>query len=155
IQTAQNTSLAGGSFNIKRVLAYRDVHLLAPAKTITAREWFDADFIQIAPAPSTDAEVLSSPPAAARDLSVNSEDLSGEISSNSPSKREQNPLKDEAVEKPDELPILGSAERVWVKIETAPKPSSPNSANDKTSQTKVASTSESKTGSRDLNLGTS
>src|SRR5262249_29519343 len=38
---AQDASLGDGGFDIRRVLAYRHVHLLAPGKTMTAREWFD------------------------------------------------------------------------------------------------------------------
>ena len=53
--------LGGGSFQIKRLIALRDVHLLAPSKTMTARERLDADFVDAEPtsvvsAPATKAE---------------------------------------------------------------------------------------------------
>ena len=38
------TSAQGGSFQIQRLLALRDVHLVAPSKNLTAREQLDADF---------------------------------------------------------------------------------------------------------------
>ena len=41
--------LGGGGFQIKRLVALRDVHLLAPSKTMTARERLDADFVDAQP----------------------------------------------------------------------------------------------------------
>ena len=41
-----SADLAGGNLQIERLHAFRDVHLIAPAKTMTARERLDAEFIQ-------------------------------------------------------------------------------------------------------------
>ena len=45
----------GGNLQIERLLAYRDVHFLAPNRRMEAREWLDAPFIEVDPPPATDA----------------------------------------------------------------------------------------------------
>ncbi len=60
--------LGGGGFQIDRLVALRDVHLLAPSKTMTARERLDADFVDapptvVASAPTTKAESTPNSPA--------------------------------------------------------------------------------------------
>ena len=63
-----NSDPGSGSFQIDRLVALRDVHLLAPSKTMTARERLDADFVDAEPtpvvsAPTTKAESTPSSPA--------------------------------------------------------------------------------------------
>jgi len=45
----------GGGFQIDRLVALRDVHLLAPSKTMTARARLDADFVDAVPTPVASA----------------------------------------------------------------------------------------------------
>ena len=152
-QAAQDASVGGGGFDIKRVLAFRDVHLLAPAKTMTAREWLDADFVQVAPTPPAANDALPAPPAIAAAPIANAEDVSGEVPANPAPADGQLAAKDEPPKKPDEPPMVGSAERMWVKIEMKPKPPAPPATGNQAEQTKTASTSKSKAGSQDGDLG--
>ncbi len=46
----------GGSLQIERLLAFKDVHLKAPNRRMEAREWLDAPFIEVDPEPVTDAD---------------------------------------------------------------------------------------------------
>ena len=153
-QAAQDASVGGGGFDIKRLLAFRDVHLLAPAKTMTAREWLDADFVQVAPAPPATDDALPAPPVH-RCSSASSTRKTFQARSPQIPLRQANKLaaKDEAPKKPDEPPMVGSAERMWVKIEMKPKAPAPAPTGNQTEQTKTASTSKSKTGSQDGDLG--
>ena len=129
-QAAQDASVGGGGFDIKRVLAFRDVHLLAPAKTMTAREWLDADFVQVAPTPPAANDALPAPPAIAAAPTANAEDISGEAPANPDPADGQLAAKDEPPKKPDEPPMVGSAERMWVKVEMKPKqPAPPTTGN--------------------------
>ena len=59
-----SADLAGGNLQIERLRAFRDVHLIAPAKTMTARERLDAEFVQAEP-PQVAANATSKPAASA------------------------------------------------------------------------------------------
>jgi hypothetical protein len=52
-QTPASSSLGGAGFDIKKLLAFRDVHLLATGKTMTARKYLDAEFTLLPPAPQS------------------------------------------------------------------------------------------------------
>ncbi len=49
-RTSENSKAQGGNFQIERLLALRDAHLVAPSKNLTARQRLDADFFE-APKP--------------------------------------------------------------------------------------------------------
>jgi hypothetical protein len=151
-QATQDASVDAGGFDIKRVLAYRDVHLLAPAKTMTAREWLDADFVQVAPTPPA-TDQLPAPPALAEANTRNTEDVSGEIGSNTTPAGDEAVASDVAPTRPGEPPMIGSAERIWVKVEMKPKPSSLVANGNRPEKTKNTSASKSKTSSQDSELG--
>jgi hypothetical protein len=153
VQATQDDSVGGGGFDIKRVLAFRDVHLLAPAKTMTARNWLDADFVQVAPPPPAGEDVLPPPPAIAAAPTANTEDVSGALPTNLAPADEQFAAKNEPPKKPDESPMVGSAERIWVKVEMKPKSLAPPATDNQTEPTKTASTTKSKTSSQDGDLG--
>ena len=49
-RTSESSKPQGGNFQIERLLALRDAHLVAPSKNLTARQRLDADFFE-APKP--------------------------------------------------------------------------------------------------------
>ena len=56
-----DSSAEGGNFQIQRLLALRDVHLVAPSRNLTARDRLDADFKE-APARRSPRELLPREP---------------------------------------------------------------------------------------------
>ena len=113
-ETAQqqpDTSIGSGGFDIKRLMAVRDVHLIAPGKNLTARKRFDADFDQVAPAY----------PVVVVRLWAHTEDVPAESHMNPAQSDEQVAATHDAPQKSNESPMVGSAERIWVKIEMRPK----------------------------------
>ena len=122
-QSPGGSSLGGGGFDIRRLLAFRDVHLLAPAKTMIGRQYVDAVFIQAPPVPAS-SDITSAAPA-------NSDDVaSTKVKDPAPAENQKDPApaenqvaaKDEAPKKPSEPLMNGSADRIWVEIEMTPKP---------------------------------
>ncbi len=108
------SDIGGGNLQIERLLAHRDVHLIAPSKTMTARERLDADFVDAQPTPAT---APANTPAASM------------ASAEQPSAIETNPIQQTTApnaETPQatDPPMVGSAERVWALIaqSAAPKP---------------------------------
>ena len=103
---------------MKRLLAYRDVHLLAPGnKSMTGRTYLDAIFVQkpTPPAPPPGAGVTK--PGAA-----NAEDIAVADSGSKPAENEAAAQEEQEEKKPAEPAMVGSADRIWVKIEMTPKP---------------------------------
>ncbi len=45
----------GGSLQIEKLLAFRDVHLKAPSRYMEARDWLDATFIEVDPPPAEES----------------------------------------------------------------------------------------------------
>ena len=135
------SSLGGGGFDIRRLLAFRDVHLLAPAKTMTARLWLDAEFIDGAPPPVP----APAPAAVASAAPSNVEDIPGSTDANPG--QDQIAANDQAAKKPAEPAIIGSAERMWVKIERKPKAAAEPAVNQETTSSKTASTVSAKASS--------
>ena len=112
-----NADLGGGNFEIERLLAHRDVHLIAPSKTITARERLDADFIDAVPTPtvSTATTTIASNKAQTQDSAPAAENnLNQAVVQNSPEPQSTEP------------PMVGSAERVWALIAQNPDSGSKN-----------------------------
>ena len=141
-------SFAGGSgFDIKRLLAFRDVHLLATSKTMTARKYLDAEFIHPPPAPVI--ANASVPP-------VNAESTAEQPPAAPPVTDDQVAAKEEKVKKePSEPPIVGSADRIWVEIEMMPKTGAQKASGKDAAETRMASTTASKPGSSENDLGDS
>jgi hypothetical protein len=117
--TQPGSGLGGGNFDIERLLALRDVHLLAPAKTMTARERLDAEFVEPEQSPPAAAaspakvSVASSPTAAAPEQATKQETAS--TTSPAPVAAQAEPE-----QPPAEPAMVGSAERIWVKLEMKP-----------------------------------
>ncbi len=121
---APMADLGGGGFQIDRLVALRDVHLLAPSKTMTARERLDADFVDapptpVASAPATKAESTPNSPAVNADPPQAQSQAQARQPGSAPSPEPvaaQNPEQTQSTEPP----MTGSAERVWAKIVQAP-----------------------------------
>ncbi len=134
-------SIAGGSgFDIKRLLAFQDVHLLQPGKTMTARKYLDAEFTHPLPAPAIAAAPASSSSPA------NAENATDQPPAALPPTDDQVAAKDEEVKKqPSEPPMVGSADRIWVEIEMTPKPPAQKAGGKEAAQTRTASSTTSGT----------
>ncbi len=143
-QAVADASDTEGGFDIRRLLALRDVHLLAPGKNLTARQTFDSYFEQVAP----DPVLVAAAPAA------NAEDAAGPVVADPVQPENQVAAQDEAPVKPEEPLMVGSAERIWVKIEMKPKPPpEKTSASIDGKGIKTASAGKPKSGSTDGDLG--
>ncbi len=106
--------LGGGGFRIDRLLAYRDAHLQAPARVMTARQRLDAEFVEDpAPvaAPAAQPVVASTAPA-------------------TPAPAE-NPAPEEtpasAASQPEQASraMVGSADRIWARVALLPEKPKP------------------------------
>jgi hypothetical protein len=129
-----------GGLQIEQLHALLDVHLLAPSKTMTARDRFDAEFVEAL------AQQLAS---TAQTKPVdNSRSTTGAPSaSETASPDETNAQSDEQVtaqdsaEKPsDDPPMTGSCNRLWARIVLKPKPAVESSASEQTQKSKTAAT---------------
>jgi len=124
-------SAQGDNFQIQRLVALRDVHLVAPSKNLTARDRLDADFKE-APAPTTatpsTAQGTSQPAAATSPPAA----VAG---------AETKPAEPEvaAKEKPPEPAMVALADRVEANILIEPKPEAKVSKKDSTVKTTKAS----------------
>ncbi len=142
---SEDSSIGGGGFDIRRLLAFCDVHLLAPAKTMIGREYVDAMFIQSQSVPVS-PDVTSPVPANAEDVA------SGAAKDPAPAENEVAANAEEPT-KPSEPLMVGSADRIWVEIEMTPKSPGQTAARKETAQTMTSSTTGSKPGSSDSPLG--
>jgi hypothetical protein len=159
--------LGGGNLQIERLLALRDVHLLAPSKTMTARQRLDAEFVEIPATSATSAtpaktDQPTSPPSAnpevaqAADLSrrqTQNPGLATEAKPGSGAPSEQVASGNQPEKQPAEPPMVGSAEQVWASIDLEPNPGqgtgakkpTANAGNAPTAKTNTASTGRSST----------
>ncbi|MFI5455416.1 MAG: hypothetical protein ACHRXM_08180 [Isosphaerales bacterium] len=108
----------GGNFQIERLRAIRDVHLIAPAKTMTARERLDADFVDAAPAAVATAAPAKGG-ASSSSTATNTAQVQEPGSGPAPG-QEQVAAQDQAETPAPEPLMVGSADRVWAKIEVKP-----------------------------------
>jgi hypothetical protein len=109
----------GGKLEIEKLHALRDAHLTAPAKTMTARERLDADFIKaqathVATTNATGADASGA--AAERPVQPQQQDV------NAANEDEQVTAQPTAEKPPTEPPMIGSCDRLWAKIIIMPKP---------------------------------
>jgi hypothetical protein len=142
-QTPDGSSTDGGGFDIKRLLAFRDVHLLATGKTMTARDYLDAYFTHQPPPPA----VASAPPA--KNESVTDQPAT----SPTPVENEVAANDEEAKKQSSEPAMVGSADRMWVEIEMTPKAPTPKAAGKTPEETRTVSTTTSKPTSSESGLG--
>jgi hypothetical protein len=110
---------SGGNFQIERLWALKDVHLIAPAKTMTARQWLDAEFINTAP-----AAVDSTQPTKGNSSSSTTTGSAGQAQE--PGEKpapdpEEVVAQDQPEKPPPEPPMVGLADRIWAKLEITPK----------------------------------
>ncbi len=141
--TAKETNSGDGGFDIKRLLAFRDVHLLATGKTLTARRFLDAEFVQSSPVvvPADKSGLV--PVAVAPVQPSDTESDPNENASNQAQPENQVAARDQTAKSPPELPMVGSADRIWVKIEMimmspGQTPTSVENSQMKTSTTKTS-----------------
>jgi hypothetical protein len=128
--------LGGGNLQMERLLAVRDVHMLAPTKTMTARQRLDAEFVE-APATPAPAATPAAGDAVSSSVRANPEAAKANNgSSASPAHNgaalEQEPTRGEssgqvasggqAAKKPAEPPMVGSAEQIWASLDLEPSP---------------------------------
>jgi hypothetical protein len=142
---SEDASIGGGGFDIKRLLAFSDVHLLAPAKTMIGREYVDAVFIQSQPVPVSPDNTSPVP--------ANADDVASGAAKDPVPAENQVAANAEEPKKPSEPLMTGSADRIWVEIEMTPKSPGQTAAHKETAQTKTSSTTASKPGSSDSLLG--
>jgi hypothetical protein len=123
---ASLTSGLGGSLQIERLLAYRDVHFVAPNRRMEARVWLDAPFIEVDPPPVTE----SSSEAKTEGSAANSPVAEAPPSPGpaDPSTKADNPkveepkaeapgaAKDAEPQTPDEPAMTGVADRIVAKV---------------------------------------
>ena len=119
--------LGGGNFDIERLLALRDVHLLAPAKTITARERLIAEFVAPKPSPTVEpspSSASAAPESTTTPVASNSSTTNPEPGkkpdADSPQGQEQAAAERQPDEPTAEPAMVGFAERVWVMMEMKP-----------------------------------
>ncbi len=131
-----DSTSGGGGFDIKRLLAMRDVHLLAPAKTMVGREWVDARFIHSQPVPASSNNTSNT---AANTTAANTEDVTSGTGTDRAPAENQVAAKDEEPKKPSEPLMTGSADRIWVEIEMTPKPAATQAGATETAQAETTS----------------
>ncbi len=107
--------LGGGGFRIDRLLAFRDAHLTAPGKKLTARSRLDAEFIEEKPPRATPspAPAPSEPGPADAPTPMEGEDAAPVAAA------------DPAPTEPPPRPVVGSAERIWARVANLPEPPTP------------------------------
>jgi hypothetical protein len=157
-----NADPGGGSFQIDRLVALRDVHLLAPSKTMTARERLDADFVDAEPAavvsaPTTKTESIPNSPARNADQpqAQNPNQSLGQGQGQGPgSKPSSEPVAAQNPEEtqPTDPPMTGSAERIWAKVVQAPGSSLGSGSGKRTTGTKTAAGPESNAEVREVRM---
>ena len=111
------------------------------------RQVFDADFVQVAPPPPVVAAAAAAP------ANANAEDLGREVASTVPQPEAPVTAAADPPKKPDDPLMVGSAERIWVRIEMTPKPPEQPSGPKGTTGTKIASIAKSKVKSSSSDTG--
>ncbi len=156
-----SSGLGGGNFDIERLLALRDVHLLAPGKTMTARERLDAEFVEPKPAVPARADLASANAAAsstatsvASSSTATNPEQARKPDGASTQSKDQAAAETQSDTPPAEPAMVGSAERMWVRMEMKPvkKPAASKPANEtETASTTSAKASSTKPASTDTN----
>jgi len=138
-----DTSAQGGNFQIQRLVALGDVHLVAPSKNLTARDRLDADFKE-APAATT------ATPSTAQGGSQPAAGTSPpEVAAGADTKPAEPEIA--AQEKPPEPAMVALADRVEANILIDHKPETKGSKKDSTVKTTKKTSSPSSPGDPDSN----
>ena len=124
---------------MEQLHALVDVHLLAPAKTMTARDRLDAEFVEAeatqvaSTARAKPDDALSPPPGAPTAADTAAPEQAKEQG------QEQVAAQDQAAKPSDEPPMTGSCDRMWARVALKPKSESDKSSNKQTDRTRSAS----------------
>jgi hypothetical protein len=119
-----STPATGGGLQMENLHAIVDVHMLAPAKTMTARERLDANFVDDVP-----VEVAAATPVQAAGVAGESDENAMPPPPPVDGATEADPIKtagqvaasDEEEKPADESPMIGSCDRMWARIALKPK----------------------------------
>jgi hypothetical protein len=138
-ESESKAGMGGGNLQVEQLHALIDVHLLAPAKTMTARDRLDAEFVEVeatqvastAPAkPDVAPSTVSGSPTAAETAAPEQATQQGP---------EQVAAQDQSEKPSTEPPMIGSCDRMWARVALKPKPESDKISNKQTARTKTAS----------------
>jgi hypothetical protein len=125
---------------IERLVAVRDVHLIAPAKTMNAKEQLWAEFFEAeAPAVGSakSSKAADAPTAPASNLD---QTQTQEQEQEAPKSPEELAAQDQEESKSNEPPMVGTAERIWAKVALTPKPATDEKPDNQTAEPKTAAT---------------
>ena len=137
-ESGAKAGTGGGNLQMEQLHALVDVHLLAPAKIMTARDRFDAEFVE-----AEATQVASTAPAKADDAPgpVPGAPTAADTAPPGLAKEQGQVAVEDQAEKPaDEPPMTGSSDRMWARVALKPKSSSDKSSSKPTDRTKTAST---------------
>jgi hypothetical protein len=118
----KTTNKSDSGLQIERLVAVQDVHLVAPAKTMNAKEQLYAEFFEVdqAPAAATaTATATAAAPNTSTPTTTNSE-LAQTEDAGTPADADAS--KNEAEKKSADPSMTGTAERIWAKVALKPKP---------------------------------
>ncbi len=139
-ESSSKAGMAGGNLQMEQLHALVDVHLFAPAKTMNARDRFDAEFVeteatQVAssvPPKSDDAPSLTPGAPTAADTAAPEQVKEQD--------QEQVAAQDQTNKPSDEPPMTGSCDRMWARVALKPKSEPDKISSKHTERTKTAST---------------
>jgi hypothetical protein len=126
VRSNGNAGSGGGGLRLEKLLAVRDAHLLAPSKTMTARERLDAEFVDAEPLPSGAAapaeREMAQPESGNASHSPSTSTRETQDQSQGEGKRQEQVAPQDQPEKQDaEPPMVGSADRIWAKVAVQPE----------------------------------
>ena len=138
-QSESKAGMGGGNLQMEQLHALVDVHLLAPAKTMTARDRLDAEFVE-----AEATQVASTAPAKSDDAPSPAPGAPTAADTAAPEQakeqgQEQVAAQDQAEKPSDEPPMTGSCDRMWARVALKPKSESDKIASKQTERTKTAS----------------
>jgi hypothetical protein len=153
VGSSDPSSTSGGGFQIEHLWAQPDVHMIAPSKTMTARELLNAEFIDPPPAASG-ATVAATPATVSSNSSVASSSPT-QVPAEEPAEQpaaaaaqgKQQMAQNRAAQPPAEPPMVGSADRVWAQLEMKPTADAPAGSSQGSTATERRSASKSRTAS--------
>jgi hypothetical protein len=138
--SGSKAGMGGGNLQMEQLHAIVDVHLLAPAKTMTARDRLDAVFIEAEP--TSVASTSHMKPQDASSIAPGAPSAA-ETAAPDQSKEEDQQLvtvQDKAEKPVDEPPMIGSCDRMWARVVLKPKSEVDNVSSTQTGRTKTATT---------------
>ncbi len=131
-ENAKPKTPRGGGLQVEKMHARVDVHLIAPGKTMTARDLLDAEFVDAEP-----EKVASTREEPRRDATS---DTSSSVDSATDSEQTQPAPETQVAAAPsppkepaeDEPPMIGSCDRLWARIALTPKPAAAKQSTEET-----------------------